>query len=66
MGEIAEDCYDRAMSDYADMSDGDRYDFEVNWAHQRRLNEQRAQRRRIASRDSTRDMFANLDDTPPF
>jgi hypothetical protein len=65
MGEIAEDCYDRAMDDYYEMSDGDRYDFEMDWAGQRIAREAAVQRRRVASARSTRDMFSNLDD-PPF
>lgn len=65
MGEIAEDCYDRAMDEYADMSDGDRYDHEVYWAQQRQINERRAQARRIREASGTRDLFADLD-TPPF
>lgn len=65
MGEIADDCYDRAENDLADMSPGQRWEFEHHMRLCAQVRAREAQRRRIASRDSTRDMFSNLDD-PPF
>lgn len=65
MGEIADDCYDRAENDLADMSLGQRWEFEHHMALCAQFRAQEAHRRRVASRDSTRDMFSNLDD-PPF
>jgi len=65
MGEIADDCYSQGLSDYYDMPDEDRLDFDDVWRRQAIINERRAQRRRIEETRGTRDMFANLDD-PPF
>lgn len=60
MGEIADDCYDRAENELADMSDWEREEFEHRMLAQREINERRAQWRRNQSRQST------PSDEPPF
>jgi hypothetical protein len=52
MGEIADDCYDRAENELADMSPWEREQFEDRMAANRQINERRAQWRRNNQRSS--------------
>lgn len=63
MGEIVEDCYDRAMDELENMSDGDRFDFECDWANRRIRDERIAQHKRNNQRSAP--MWREGDD-PPF
>lgn len=63
MGEIADDCQGRALSDYYEMDESQRVNFEIDWAYQQQLLERRAQWRRNNRRTS---VTTDFNKEPPF